>query len=558
MINSSTDTLTNRLTFFERFLSKNIQESLLSKAPDREVKASESYSLSSIKEIASKVLVELNSLHKKQLILGNLKLENVFPDKDDQIPCDFSKAFSAESIPTDFKPDIPYMSPEVAMRAQPYTSEIDMWSLGCILYRMFTGTLIFNAKDEMLLMKKHIEVLGSYPSEFIKNITSPEELAFFSKPMQVGNSEDVRQKLIDRKSNETYSNAQAYLADLVMQMLEYNPKDRITPELALHHPFICGEYKYRLNMLGEGGYSMVYENTTHDNLTKVALKVSKFSFERGLSQEEQSLIKEAKIIKRLNEATKAGNPHIIRLHANYRMPRIACLALELCTGGTLTEKLSKGSFSLDRIQNMGKQLLSALSFLKKQNLMHADLRNNNIMFRDSISDELVVLDFGLALNVGETLPKHTLTQRYFRSPEVYLKARPYTPAIDMWALGCLLYQMFTSDVLFPAGYRLLHLSHTKVLGKYPADFVAKAKYKTKIEYVKSAIIKQQTSLKKLITEHKSAKDCESKLISAFVDLLEKILVYEPEKRLTPDEALDHAFFKNESSKSLETIDREIK
>uniref|UniRef100_A0A1Y1N919 dual-specificity kinase n=2 Tax=Photinus pyralis TaxID=7054 RepID=A0A1Y1N919_PHOPY len=152
-----------------------------------------------------------------------------------------------------------YRSPEVLLGI-PYDLAIDMWSLGCILVEMHTGEPLFSGANEVDQMSKIIEVLGMPPKTLLDRATKTRK--FFDKfpfdsKYELKRSKDGKKyklpgtkKLHDilgvenggpggRRSGELGHSTSDYLKfkDLILRMLDYDPKTRITPYYALQHNF---------------------------------------------------------------------------------------------------------------------------------------------------------------------------------------------------------------------------------------------------------------------------------------------------------------------------------
>ncbi|KPJ06607.1 Serine/threonine-protein kinase minibrain [Papilio machaon] len=107
-----------------------------------------------------------------------------------------------------------YRSPEVLLGI-PYDLAIDMWSLGCILVEMHTGEPLFSGANELDQMNKIVEVLGMPPDHLLDQISAA------------------------RRRGEPGHSVSDYLKfkDLILRMLEYDPKQRVTPYYSLQHNF---------------------------------------------------------------------------------------------------------------------------------------------------------------------------------------------------------------------------------------------------------------------------------------------------------------------------------
>ncbi|XP_076803844.1 dual specificity tyrosine-phosphorylation-regulated kinase 1A-like isoform X2 [Clavelina lepadiformis] len=151
-----------------------------------------------------------------------------------------------------------YRSPEVLLGI-PYDMAIDMWSLGCILVEMHTGEPIFAGSNEEDQMNKIVEVLGMPPQHMLDSASSQKIRKLFErqhdgtwkvKKQEKKYKEPGSRKLHDilgvesggpggRRATESGHSEQDYLKfkDLILCMLTYDPKERLTPFRALQHSF---------------------------------------------------------------------------------------------------------------------------------------------------------------------------------------------------------------------------------------------------------------------------------------------------------------------------------
>ena len=104
--------------------------------------------------------------------------------------------------------------------------------------------------------------------------------------------------------------------------------------------------------------------------------------------------------------------------------------------------------SLNLIRKFGKQILKALCFLalRDVSVIHCDLKPENILLRHPKRSAIKLIDFGSSCRDGQTVYRY-IQCRFYRSPEVLLGC-PYSTAIDMWSLGCILVEMHTGEPIF--------------------------------------------------------------------------------------------------------------
>jgi len=206
------------------------------------------------------------------------------------------------------------------------------------------------------------------------------------------------------------------------------------------------------------------------------------------------------------------------------------------------------------------QLFLALSLLKKCNIMHADIKPDNILVNDS-KNNLKLCDLGSASDVLENAIAPYLVSRFYRAPEIIL-GLPYDNGIDVWSVGCTLFELYTGKILFPGrtnNQMLLHMLELK--GRFNNKLIKKAQFGdvhfddnglfTSVDFDRvtgKEVVKQISITKpkrdmrgRIVPAPSKLKEEELKTLLAFVDLLDKCLTLDPTKRINPKEALNHPF-----------------
>ena len=84
----------------------------------------------------------------------------------------------------------------------------------------------------------------------------------------------------------------------------------------------------------------------------------------------------------------------------------------------------------------------------KRNIIHCDIKPENIVFKEMGKSGVKLIDFGSAC-FADNKEFTYIQSRYYRSPEIVLM-KPYDHKIDVWSLGCLIYEIFTGTPLFPS------------------------------------------------------------------------------------------------------------
>lgn len=215
----------------------------------------------------------------------------------------------------------------------------------------------------------------------------------------------------------------------------------IPPPKENYYGIISGTYidwfnKNKGKILGEGSYGDVKE---YDN--KV-VKISK-SIKYGL---DASLIREASYISKLR------HPNVINLIDAFFTEKNFCMILPKADID-LFQYYKKKPLKDEEIISISYQIIRGVAYLHSQDILHGDLKPQNILlFKDDNGKCLraVIADFGISRDntCRKIVENHEVFTLWYRPPEILLGGT-YTAAGDIWALGCIIYQITTNHTLFP-------------------------------------------------------------------------------------------------------------
>ena len=185
------------------------------------------------------------------------------------------------------------------------------------------------------------------------------------------------------------------------------------------------------------------------------------------------------------------------------------------------------------VKSYTKQLLEALAFLKKHQIIHCDLKPENIIFKDSSLKDLVIIDFGSSCFSDQDIYNYIQT-RWYRSPEVLVEYdHNYDYKIDIWSLGCIVYELYIGTTLFQGRNEL-----EQMVIIY--DTIKKPEYKFISKCGKYKYFDNKGILKKIIYSGNDYRDRIKPLNNpSLEDFLSYFLIWEPYKRIEPKSALTH-------------------
>ncbi|GES83035.1 protein serine/threonine kinase [Rhizophagus clarus] len=281
----------------------------------------------------------------------------------------------------------------------------------------------------------------------------------------------------------------------------------------------------KIEKLGEGTYGIVYKAQNRDSNEVVALKRIR------LDNEEEGVpctaIREISLLKELK------HPNIVRLYDVLHTEKKLTLVFEY-----LDSDLKKfldtygGDLDKDTIKQLMYQLLKGIAFCHEHRVLHRDLKPQNLLINKR--GELKLADFGLARAFGIPVRSysHEVVTLWYRAPDVLMGSRQYSTSIDVWSAGCIFAEMASGRPLFPGSSikdQLLRIF--KVLGT-PTEETWPGVSQLP-EYKSDFTTYNRIPLESLLP----------KLDSSGIDLLSQQLIkYQPEKRLSAEDALQHPYF----------------
>ncbi|XP_047205419.1 serine/threonine-protein kinase MAK isoform X2 [Girardinichthys multiradiatus] len=195
-----------------------------------------------------------------------------------------------------------------------------------------------------------------------------------------------------------------------------------------------------LKQLGDGTYGSVLMGRSNESGELVAIKRMKRKF---YSWDECMNLREVKSLKKLNHANVVKLKEVIREndHLYFVFEYMKENLYQLM-------KDRRKLFPESVIRNISFQILQGLSFIHKHGFFHRDMKPENLL---CMGPELVkIADFGLAREI-RSKPPYTdyVSTRWYRAPEVLLRSSTYSSPIDLWAVGCIMAELYTLRPLFP-------------------------------------------------------------------------------------------------------------
>ncbi|XP_037308286.1 mitogen-activated protein kinase 12 [Pungitius pungitius] len=297
--------------------------------------------------------------------------------------------------------------------------------------------------------------------------------------------------------------------------------------------------RYRdLKQVGTGAYGTVCSAVDSRTGTKVAIKKLYRPFQSELFA--KRAYRELRLLKHMKHENVIGLLDVFT--ADLSLDRFHDFYLVMPFMGTDLGRLMKlQRLTEDKIQYLVYQMLKGLKYIHSSGIIHRDLKPGNLAINQDC--ELKILDFGLARQADSEMTGYVVT-RWYRAPEVILSWMHYTQTVDIWSVGCIMAEMLQGKPLFKGSDHLNQLTEImKVTGTPTQEFASKLVSDDARGYVKS--------LPKV--EKKDLQSVFSTTNPQAVAVLERMLLLDPESRVTAEEALMLPYFTEFREPEEETV-----
>uniref|UniRef100_A0A2I3RF13 Mitogen-activated protein kinase n=1 Tax=Pan troglodytes TaxID=9598 RepID=A0A2I3RF13_PANTR len=280
-------------------------------------------------------------------------------------------------------------------------------------------------------------------------------------------------------------------------------------EMVKGQPFDVGPRYTQLQYIGEGAYGMVSSAYDHVRKTRVAIKkISPFEHQTYC----QRTLREIQILLRFRHENVIGIRDILRASTLEAMRDVYIVQDLMETD--LYKLLKSQQLSNDHICYFLYQILRGLKYIHSANVLHRDLKPSNLLINTTCDLKVRGLGGGLASSPLPPLPQG------------------YTKSIDIWSVGCILAEMLSNRPIFPGKHYLDQLNHILGILGSPSQEDLNCIINMKARnYLQSLPSKTKVAWAKLFP----------KSDSKALDLLDRMLTFNPNKRITVEEALAHPY-----------------
>lgn len=283
-----------------------------------------------------------------------------------------------------------------------------------------------------------------------------------------------------------------------------------------------------VELIGSGTYGTVYKGKIKNDLKNI-YAIKKIKIEMENEGVPSTALREISILQELN------HPNIVSLQ------RVICkdfklyLIFELLTMDLkkYLESLDVNDYmSEDLIKSYLSQLLSGVSYCHSKKIIHRDLKTANLLI--DYEGRLKIADFGLARAFSIPIRPYTkeVLTLWYRSPEILLGCLEYNTSVDIWSIGCIFAEMYLKKPIFQGDYDIDQLYKIfQIMGTPSPKNWSDV---TSLPYYKKTFPQWNP---------KNLKEIIPNMSDLALDLLSRLLVYDPNQRLTAKQALNHPFFK---------------
>jgi len=279
----------------------------------------------------------------------------------------------------------------------------------------------------------------------------------------------------------------------------------------------------KLEKVGEGTYGVVYKAKDKSNGRLIALK--KIRLEHEDEGVPSTAIREISLLKELS------HPNVVNLIDVVHNQSKLYLVFEFLDQDLKRYMESTPVLKPLLVKSYMWQLISGIAFCHSRRVLHRDLKPQNLLIDSQGS--LKLADFGLAR--AFCLPVRTYTHEvvtlWYRAPEILLGSKAYSTPVDMWSIGCIFGELLSKRPLFPGDSEIDELFRVfRSLGT-PNEEVWPGVTRLP-DYKPNFPLWKSQPIDKLVPEADSLA----------LDLLTKLLIYQPGKRISAKSALQHPYF----------------
>lgn len=312
--------------------------------------------------------------------------------------------------------------------------------------------------------------------------------------------------------------------------------ERVNSARQGHHSFIIGGTRFDiperytpLKLLGQGAYGIVI--AARDNLSGDNVAIKKIPNAFANLTDTKRTLREIRLLRHLQHENVISLRDIFRPPSKLEFDDLY-LVNELMDTDLHQIIASPNVLTDEHCQYFLYQVLRGLKYIHSANVLHRDLKPSNLLLNKDCL--LKIADFGLARveDDQEGFMTEYVATRWYRAPEVILSWKEYTKAIDVWSVGCLFAELLFRRPFFQ-GKDYIHqvMRITEVLGTPGEDDIECIANEQARRYIRSLGQRPPIPLERILPNANPLA----------IDLLRRMLTFNPRKRCTVEEALSHPY-----------------
>ncbi|OVA18180.1 Protein kinase domain [Macleaya cordata] len=291
---------------------------------------------------------------------------------------------------------------------------------------------------------------------------------------------------------------------------------------------ITVKYRPPIMPIGRGAYGIVCSVLNSETNEMVAIKKIANAFDNYMDA--KRTLREIKLLRHLDHENVIGirdviPPPIPRTFAD------VYIATELMDSDLHQIIRSNQGLSEEHCQYFLYQILRGLKYIHSANVIHRDLKPSNLLLNANC--DLKICDFGLARPASENefMTEYVVT-RWYRAPELLLNSADYTAAIDVWSVGCIFMELMNRRPLF-AGRDHVHQLRllTELLGTPTEADLGFVRSEDARRYLQQLQPQPRQPFARIFPH----------VNPVAIDLIERMLTFDPNRRITVEEALAHPY-----------------
>jgi len=279
-------------------------------------------------------------------------------------------------------------------------------------------------------------------------------------------------------------------------------------------------------ILGEGTYGKVYKAKKISTGEIVAMKESKDSNDDGVPS---TAIREIALVKELS------HPNVVKLLDVFCSTKKLLLVFEFIEHDLKKYMKSvRSALKPEVIQSLSYQLCDGIQFCHANRILHRDLKPQNLLIDSKL--QMKIADFGLARSYTVPVPKYTheVVTVWYRPPEILLGCTHYSVPVDIWSIGCIIAEMATGAPLFAGDSEIDTIF--KVFQKMGTPTVEEWPGLMELPMFKPTFPKWTRK------GWENIRNTAAQVGPEGMDLLDKLMMYDPRRRISARSALSHPYF----------------